>query len=94
MVAQKDDFPQVHLSALSELPIPEAEKMQQKRFVSLVSTILNLYQKLPLAKTAQEKTILQRQIDSTDRRIDELVYELYGLTEEEIKIVEGANEGK
>jgi len=32
----------------------------------------------------------QRQIDSTDRQIDNLVYELYGLTEEEIKIVEKA----
>ena len=33
--------------------------------------------------------MLQRQIDTTDRQIDALVYELYGLTEEEIKIVEG-----
>ncbi len=33
---------------------------------------------------------LQRQIDATDRQIDQLVYELYGLTEEEIKIVEEA----
>jgi len=32
--------------------------------------------------------VLQRQIDATDRKIDELVYQLYGLTEEEIKIVE------
>ena len=58
--------------------------------VSLVSSMLDLNKKLPLAKTDQEKTILQRQIDSTDRRIDELVYDLYGLTDEEIKIVEGA----
>jgi len=36
-------------------------------------------------------TRLKRQIDSTDRQIDNLVYELYGLTEEEIKIVEGGN---
>ena len=41
------------------------------------------------AKTPTEKTHLQRQIDSTDREIDRLVYELYGLTEEEIRIVEG-----
>lgn len=34
--------------------------------------------------------MLQRPIESTDRRIDRLVYELYGLTEEEIRIVEGA----
>jgi hypothetical protein len=40
-------------------------------------------------KTAHEKTSLQRQVDATDQQIDSLVYELYGLTEEEIKIVEG-----
>lgn len=39
-------------------------------------------------KTDHEKTVVQRQIDATDRKIDELVYELYGLTEEEIKTVE------
>jgi hypothetical protein len=32
--------------------------------------------------------VTQRQIDSTDGEIDKLVYELYGLTEEEIEIVE------
>lgn len=36
------------------------------------------------------KTIPQRQIEATDRQIDALVYGLYGLTEEEIAIVEGA----
>ena len=35
-----------------------------------------------------EKTALQRQIEATDEQIDALVYELYGLTEEEIGIVE------
>ncbi len=32
---------------------------------------------------------LQRRIDTTDKQIDRLVNALYGLTEEEIKIVEG-----
>jgi len=36
-----------------------------------------------------DKTRIQRQIAATDKQIDNLVYELYGLTEEEIKIVEG-----
>jgi len=36
-----------------------------------------------------EKTVIQRQIEATDEQIDQLVYELYALTEEEIKIVEG-----
>jgi peptidoglycan hydrolase CwlO-like protein len=41
------------------------------------------------ARTPQEKEMIQREIESTDGAIDRLVYELYGLTEEEIKIVEG-----
>ncbi len=49
-----------------------------------------LHQQLAAAKTGHDKTALQRQIAATDRQIDRLVYELYDLTEEEIKIVEGA----
>jgi len=44
--------------------------------------------KLTVTKTPDGKTRLQRQIDATDQQIEQLVYELYGLTEEEIKIVE------
>ncbi len=39
----------------------------------------------------QMKTILQRQIEAADRQLDGLVYELYGLTDDEIAIVETAN---
>jgi hypothetical protein len=38
-----------------------------------------------------ERTLLARRIEATDRQIDRLVYELYGLTEEEIEIVEAAS---
>ncbi len=40
------------------------------------------------ANTVHEKTMLQRQITATDHQIDQLVYDLYGLTEEEIKVVQ------
>ena len=36
------------------------------------------------------RTAIQRRINATDRRIDQLVYELYRLTDEEIAIVEEA----
>ena len=42
-----------------------------------------------LLPSGQDRTLLERQIAATDREIDRLVYELYGLTEEEIGIVEG-----
>jgi hypothetical protein len=59
------------------------------KITSLVEHILNLQQQLTCANTPNEKILLQRQIDTTDHQIDALVYELYGLTDEEIKIVEG-----
>jgi len=40
------------------------------------------------AKTDQDKIIFQRQIDATDNEIDQLVYQLYGLADEQINIVE------
>ena len=39
--------------------------------------------------TPQESEMIQREIEATDAQIDRLVYELYGLTEEEIRVVEG-----
>ena len=65
------------------------DKDHHDKMVSLVEQMLSFNKQLASAKTAHDKTILQRQIDATDKQIDLLVYELYGLTEEEIKIVEG-----
>jgi len=65
-----------------------ADMARHDRMVNLVQTILDLHKQLATAKTAHEKTILQRQIAATDHQIDQLVYDLYGLTEEEIRIVE------
>lgn len=56
--------------------------------VNLVEKIISLYMKV--TNTAHEKEALQREIAATDRQIDQLVYKLYGLTEDEIKIVEGS----
>ena len=48
-----------------------------------------LHKKLASAKSEAQTTVLQRQIASTDAEIDRLVYDLYGLTGDEIEIVEG-----
>jgi len=49
---------------------------------------LDLHKQLPKAKTPHEQESLMRTITATDKQIDELVYELHGLTEEGIRIVE------
>jgi type I restriction-modification system DNA methylase subunit len=63
------------------------DKTQHDKIVSLVDRILELHKRTP--RTPQEQEMLKREIGSTDRQIDRLVYELYGLTENEIKTVEG-----
>ena len=64
--------------------------------------ILDLHKKLAAEQTHGDfayrqsaghvKTVLQRQIEAMDRQIGALVYELYGLTAEEIAVVEGAGQ--
>jgi hypothetical protein len=66
-----------------------ADTARHDRMVSLVEQMLSLHKQLHEARTPHEQTALQRQIEATDEQIDTLVYELYGLTEEEIRIVEG-----
>jgi len=67
-----------------------ADVSSHGRIVELANLILNLHQQLPKAKTPHEKESLQRQIVAADGEIDQLVYQLYGLTDEEIRIVEEA----
>ena len=43
-----------------------------------------------LSQPTHAHTVIQRQIESTDRQIDQLVYQLYGLTDAEIALVESS----
>jgi len=65
------------------------DKLKHDNIVSLVEQILSSKKQLATAKTDNEKEYLEKKCKSLDRQIDALVYQLYGLTEEEIKIVEG-----
>jgi hypothetical protein len=51
--------------------------------------MMKLHKDLPKARTAPDKTVIERQVAATNRRIDQSACELYGLTDEEIGIVEG-----
>jgi hypothetical protein len=64
------------------------DKIRHDRMVTLVTEMLELHKHLSHAKTDQEKRIITQEIESTDRQIDSLVYGLYGLTVDEIAVVE------
>jgi hypothetical protein len=56
--------------------------------LDLAESMLTLHQRLAAAKSIAQKDVIQRQIDAADAEIDRLVYDLYGLTTEEIALVE------
>jgi len=64
------------------------EKSAHDKIVLLVESMLSFHKTLASAQNPREKERLEKQIKSADEGIDKLVYELYGLSEEEIKIVE------
>ena len=94
-LTNKDSIAQVKKVDLDFLPIvslnliDSGDKALHDKLVGLVEKMLTLTPKLRRATSESEKAALQNAITTTDAEIDRLVYELYGLTEEEIRIVEG-----
>ena len=82
------------ITGILQLPIRKIDfsdskdKSRHEKMVKLVDRMLELNKKASKTKSSHDKTVLQRQIEATDQQIDQLVYELYGLTDKEIKVVE------
>ncbi len=91
LVTNKDSTPQLKKVDLDKFPIyifksDELEKHNQ--IVNFVDQLLILHESLSSVKLQSQSDQLQNRIDYCEQRINQLVYELYELTEEEIKIVE------
>jgi hypothetical protein len=92
-------FPEVKPVQLFKLPLRiidfanPADKERHGRLVGLVDQMLSAKKRLAAAKTDSDKDFYQNKCAGLDRHIDTLVYELYGLTPEEIQIVERAQPG-
>jgi hypothetical protein len=82
-------------NGVGKLPIPildlskKADKAKHDNLISLVDKMLELKKKEAAEPNQQLKTMISRQIDSVDKAIDTAVYQLYNLTDDEIKVVEG-----
>jgi len=93
---RKQTFPKIKGDQIAQLPIRPidftnpADVEKHDRMVSLVVKMLALVPKRRAEANPQASAQLDAQIAATDRQIDRLVYDLYGLTEEEIALVEGA----
>ena len=83
-------LPQVKPSIIKNLPFKSIELNEQQKFIDSSHKMMELNKQLNKTKTPKEIKILEQQIEFTDMKINRLVYEVYGLTEEEINIVESS----
>ena len=87
-------FAEIKPAVIRQLPVriinfdDANDKFLHDSLVSLAEQMLSLYKQFHESDLPQQQTAIQRQIEAADLRIDQLVYKLYGLTEEEIEIVE------
>jgi type I restriction-modification system DNA methylase subunit len=87
---------QVEINQLEKIPIPKIdfsdprEKAKHNELVDLADKMLKLNKDLQVAPENSDKwNDIKKEIEKTDKKIDQKVYALYGLTEEEIRVVEG-----
>lgn len=79
---------------LEKIPLPlielnnKEDKEMHDKIVTLVDNIIALNKKLSVEKNPNSITIINRQINAVDKQIDSLVYKLYNLNDEEVKIIE------
>lgn len=67
------------IDTISNFPVPKIPEEEQLPFVDIIEQILAKKKINPDADTSEE-----------EKKIDQMVYKLYGLSEEEVKVVEGS----
>ena len=70
-----------------EFPIPIVSESQQNSIIDLVDKILLAQKKIKETEFEDDKNVIKKQIEIIDGKLDDLVFDLYGLSEEERKIV-------
>jgi len=92
--SSKKVFSEIQARQVEQLPLPplnlsaRPDKARHDQIVQKVGAMLEAKKQLAESKTDKDKTYYENKCAALDRQIDRLVYELYGLTEEEIQIVE------
>lgn len=89
---EKKTFPKIKKEAILSIPVPVIEKKNKQyhdEIVKLVNQLLLLNEEKATSKLSTKISQIESKIEYCSNRINQLVYQLYELTEDEIKIVEG-----
>lgn len=83
----KKVFSEIQARSIAQLPLPRPDKTLEAEIVKHVRSLLEV---VPQAAQNNTPAQLQRRIEHMEQRVDEAVYALFGLNEDEIAIVEGS----
>ena len=84
-------FQKILIKDCRRFPIPSSvESSLRENIVALVRRMLELHSDNTAASTPHERTTVLRDIETTDRQLDQLVYDVYGLGDNDIRVVERA----
>jgi len=86
-ISDSDTFPQIMIRDILEFPVPALDNQSGREVGSCVDLIMKLYEELQSARLPDKIEQLKVRIEHTDNKIDRLVYQLYGLTEDEIELL-------
>lgn len=87
-ISDSDTFPQIMIRDILEFPIPDISNKSGSNIGLFVEQLIKLHEELKTTKLPDKIEQLQARIEYSDDKINQLVYQLYDLTEEEISIIE------
>ena len=91
-ISEDDTFPQIMIRDILQFPIPEIKSKFDMELTKHVDLLLKLKEEIKDKKIPSKIEQLKQRIEHSEEKINHLVYELYELTEAEIKIIENATQ--
>jgi len=88
-ISEDDTFPQIMIRDILQFPLPNIDKENDTKLNKLVDRLLKLNEEKANTKLQSATDEIQRYINFCEDQINIKVYELYELTPDEIKIIEG-----
>ncbi|MCZ2223314.1 MAG: BREX-1 system adenine-specific DNA-methyltransferase PglX [Chitinophagales bacterium] len=83
-------FSEIRIYVLNNLPIAKANEKQQSEIIKLVDQLLQLNKDLQTETLPNRIEQLKNRIEYAEDKINQIVYELYGLTQSEINLIENS----
>jgi hypothetical protein len=87
-ISDEDTFPQIMIRDILQFPIPDLNNITGQEIENSVEKLIKLNEELQKTKIPNRIEQIKSQIEFLENKINQLVYQLYELSEEEIKIVE------